>query len=73
MKTAVSMLWKPVQCGPCKTDPGKVDDDLKCDICNDTDNIQEYFLKHGISYQEQYAGGEILEILHLLCQFKPCC
>jgi hypothetical protein len=46
---------------PVKQILGKVDDDLKCDICNDSGNIQEYFRKHGISYQEQDAGGEILE------------
>ena len=34
------MLWKPVQCGPCKTDPGKVDVDLKCDLCNVFDNMK---------------------------------
>ena len=44
------MLWKPVQCGPCKTDPGKVDVDLKCDLCNVFDNIQQYFRKHGFGY-----------------------
>ena len=29
---------------------GKVDVDLKCDICNVSENIQEYFQKHGIAY-----------------------
>ena len=51
----------------------KVDVDLKCDICSVSDTIEEYFQKHGIVYQEQYAGGEILETFALLCQFKPSC
>ena len=51
---------------------GKVDVDLKCDICN----ISERILSEAwncISYEEQYAGGEFLEQFALLCQFNPSC
>jgi hypothetical protein len=38
-----------------------VDVVLSCDICNVTVNIQECSQRHGIAYQEQYDGCEVLE------------
>ena len=61
MKIAICMFWKIVQCGSSWTVPGKVDVDLKCDICSVSGNIQESFRSHGVIYQENYAEGEILE------------
>ena len=50
-----------VQCGSYEIVPGKVDVVLSCYICNVTVNIQECSQRHGIAYQEQYDGCEVLE------------